>query len=109
MNVYKTVLEDNTKVTYSDNLDVLPDVRAYDNGGKTFDRYTIVINGDFYCMSINANMPNGVNMFMGSIPELQLTKSDKEVSLMDLPGVVREAIAKRMIPYMEKENVADNT
>ena len=45
-------------------------IRVFDNGGKTFDRYTIAIiqNGstDMYGMSNNANMPNGFNQFIGN-------------------------------------------
>ena len=42
-------------------------VEVYDNGGKTCDRYTAIIDGHVYTMSDNANMPNGVCLYYGNI------------------------------------------
>jgi hypothetical protein len=43
------------------------DVTVYDNGGKTADRYALVINGDMWDISENGNMPNGVCMYSGKL------------------------------------------
>jgi len=42
-------------------------MKVYDNGGKTADRYTVVFSdGSMYAMSRDANMPNGVCMYIGN-------------------------------------------
>jgi hypothetical protein len=81
-------------------------IRAFDNEGKTWDRYTIVIDGAVYGMSCNADSPAGFNQYSGSIAECTAVldvlsgKSDdnigKEVMLTDLPSAVRKGIASRI-------------
>ena len=44
-------------------------LKIWDNGGKTADRYTVRIRNDYYYMSHNANMPNGVCMYAGQYGE----------------------------------------
>lgn len=91
-----------------DNIPDVPQVEVYDNGGKTFDRYTVIIDGDIYTMSITANMPNGVNMYLGNVldPEIRAInpKVDKKIELTDLPKVVQEAIGNRLKAYIVDSN-----
>lgn len=76
-------------------------IKVFDNGGKTADRYTVIFNDkDVYCMSENANMPNGVNMYMGEIGidiNIDYIKLDEKINLSDLPrGVLLAIIYKLM-------------
>lgn len=43
----------------------LEQVRIFDNRGKTFDRYFVVINKEAFTMSHNPMSPQGVNQYMG--------------------------------------------
>lgn len=92
------------EVIYINNI-----IRVFDNKGKTWDRYTVVIaDGDdvaVYGMSINADQPNGFNQFSGSVAELpavaealtgKTTDLGAEVKLLDLPLAVRLAIGNRL-------------
>lgn len=83
-------------------------IRIFDNGGKSFDRYTVVIGtrGDWaaYGMSVNADAPNGFNQWLGD--ELDGVIIDaiggdtsvlgREVSILDIPQAVRRGIAYRL-------------
>lgn len=90
-------------------------IRVFDNGGKTWDRYTVVIyeddtpNNEAYTavfgMSSNAKSPQGFNQYLGSGAELpavlealqgKKTTVGKEMELTDLPQEVREAIGERL-------------
>lgn len=91
-------------------------IRVFDNKGKTFDRYTVVIYeedngtdpqyGSVFGMSSNADSPNGFNQYNGSVAELPAILDvlfggkDKnighEVQIADLPEEVRIAIGKRL-------------
>jgi len=74
-------------------------ISVYDNGGKTADRYTVVIGTDVYGMSDNATAPNGVNMYVGEIGtdvHPDFIKSMKKVKVNSLPQAVQKAIKQRM-------------
>lgn len=43
----------------------LEKVKVFDNKGKTFDRYFVVIDGETYIMSHNPLSPQGVNQYIG--------------------------------------------
>ena len=43
----------------------------YDNGGKTADRYTVIINNDVYAMSYYPNRVNEVCSYWGSVEEFK--------------------------------------
>ena len=76
-----------------------PLIRVFDNGGKTFDRYTILINIDLYGMSANATAPNGFNQFCGAADFAtieSIKQNNKELELLDAPLEVRLAIGKRL-------------
>ena len=75
----------------------------YDNGGKSFDRYSIVFkNGDLVGMSMNPKSPQGFNQFSGNIKEWglkDLSHLGKKVDFSDLeklPEQVLEAIEDRI-------------
>jgi len=72
-------------------------VKVYDNGGATFDRYTIVTKDAVYGMSTNALSPSGFNQF-SHVPEEAYVPSnkEKEIALRDTPVDVLIAIINRL-------------
>jgi len=71
-------------------------IKIYDNGGETFDQYTVIINGEVYGMSTNAMSPDGFNQYCH--PESLLSDRSllgKEVQFEDLPNEVQRAIIDR--------------
>ncbi len=76
------------------------DVKIYDNGGKTVDRYTVLIRvGDeweVYTMSLNALAVDGINSYNRNVSDIKeaITKDDKEIE--DIPPDVYEAIKIRL-------------
>jgi hypothetical protein len=73
-------------------------ITVYDNGGKTADRYSVIIGKDVYSMSDNATSPNGVNMYAGEIGadvHPSFLKSMKQVKVQTLPQAVQKAIKQR--------------
>lgn len=82
-----------------------PKVTVYDNGGKTADRYTVIIKRgkspeeeEWYGMSDNANAPNGFNQFAGTTADGNRKGSHlgKIVKVTSLPSVVQKAIKNRI-------------
>jgi len=77
----------------------MADITILDNGKKTFDRYTIIVedweNQPVYDMSENPLSPQGFNQFCGYAKDMQLDKK-KSVSLIDLPKSVLIAIIQRI-------------
>jgi hypothetical protein len=45
-------------------------IRIFDNGGRTCDRYTVVIGTSVYGMSDNPTAPNGFNQYCGEVYDL---------------------------------------
>ena len=76
-------------------------LKVYDNGDKTVDRYTIIINNDVFAMSSDANMPNGVNMCISSRGSYINLDKNKEIVLGDLSKGVLIAIIYRLLQYIE--------
>jgi len=73
-------------------------LKIWDNGGRSFDRYTVRIRNVYYGMSENAISPQGFNQFIGSFPEIDEKECGKEISPSDyetLPLEVRIAIKER--------------
>lgn len=60
--------------------------------------YIIEISGEAYEMSDNADMPNGVNMYLGNI-DFQVF--GKETALCDLPDGTKRAILQRAAQLLE--------
>ena len=83
-------------------------IRVFDNGGNSWDRYTVVIfdgkEMNVYGMSVNADMPNGFNQWLGEdlngvvIDALAGDESilGHEVNLLDLPQSVQRGIGYRL-------------
>ncbi len=77
-------------------------IQVYDNNGKTWDRYTIVISEpdgvNVYGMSTNPLDPDGFNQWSGdSSDNLSMETAGDQVSYSSLPIMVRKAIANRLI------------
>lgn len=72
-------------------------MQIYDNGGKTFDRYCVIIGDEVYEMSDNAKSPNGFNQYCCRTDELRPDRNvlGKEVRFEDLPLAVKQAIQDR--------------
>lgn len=80
-------------------------VKAYDNGGTTWDRYTVVIlrrhhnitQYDIYGMSENALSPQGFNQYSNTVQRRDaLPLLGKRVNVQDLPHEVISAIEQRL-------------
>jgi hypothetical protein len=75
------------------------DVKVYDNGGQTNDRFTIVINGSVYGMNaIPFHLGYGFNQYCGMVSEGYVwnEKCGKEVhDIKELPDEVVKAIISR--------------
>ncbi len=75
-------------------------IRFFDNGGTTFDRYTVVIDNDILTMSSNANCPDGVNQYNLTLKENEKytpDKDEKEVSFCSLSTSAKMAVIKRLM------------
>jgi hypothetical protein len=75
-------------------------IRIWDNEGKTLDRYTIMIQKDYFIMSQKAGSPQGVNQYIGSWPEINEKELGKLIMnrwrvIESLPHEIRVAIGKR--------------
>ena len=77
-------------------------VKVFDNGGATFDRYTIVTKDALYTMSSNPLSPSGFNQLGSSrvnindVFEYTPNNSEKEIALRDTPVDVLIAIIQRL-------------
>ena len=76
---------------------------VFDNGGITFDQYTVIIDEEFvFGMSVNPTSPQGFNQFCGKIGKglflvhLRSESGDKKL-LYELPKEVQEAIRLRYL------------
>lgn len=90
------------------------EVRVFDDGGKSIDRYTVVIDSDFvYGMSEN-NGPSGFDQYAGQLDDLRFLRSIypsgdakegfKPISFKRLPETVQEMIRERI---SSEENSAE--
>lgn len=92
-------------------------IEVYDNGGETFDRYTIIIDGEVYGMSHNPQSPQGFNQFSGMLSELPNARQGDAVTIESLPEDVQRAIeerardeeddSRRYTLYIERDQFAD--
>lgn len=74
-------------------------VKVFDNGGATFDRYTIVTKDALYTMSSNPSSPSGFNQFgmsFGDGEEYVQKNNEREVPLDMVPVVILIAIINRL-------------
>ncbi len=87
-------------------------VAAYDNGGNTLDRFTIVFlpNYDYWNMSHNASSPQGVCQYGGrfTFEHAQVAEfflNNKRIFVFgELPDAVRHQVKKIEEEYNENEN-----
>ena len=76
-----------------------PNIRIFDSGGKTFDRYTVLIDTDIYKMSVNPTDTLGLNQWSGELDiEIleNIKKDSREIELLNAPLAVRLAIGGRL-------------
>lgn len=72
-------------------------VKVYDNGGATFDRYTIVTKDALYTMSPNPLSPSGFNQGSDNLDgDYQPNNTEKEILLREVPVDVLIAIIERL-------------
>lgn len=73
----------------------------WDNGGKTFDRYTVLIGRDVYGMSLHPQDPQGFGQYSHTIKKGEVytggTDPGKKVPFEKLPDDVQVEIARRII------------
>lgn len=73
-----------------------PRINVFDNGGRTFDRYTVIIDQSIFAMSHNASSPQGVNQYAGPVQALDSEMSSHMGELLPhIPGVLKRAIKER--------------
>ena len=75
----------------------MKELKVYDNGGTTCDRYLVIIKSDYtdaWNMSSNADAPNGVCMY---VYEYELSISGKEVNFKNLPHGVKNKIIELLL------------
>lgn len=70
---------------------MIDDVRVWDNGGRTFDRYTVFVGGDAYVVGPTGNHPQGVCMYVGDAASVE--PEGEPVAIANLPPAVQKAIA----------------
>ena len=74
-------------------------VKIFDNGGATFDRYTIVTKDAIYTMSAWPLSPSGFNQFSHFLEEgetYHAGNTEKEIPLKEAPVDVLIAIIQRL-------------
>jgi hypothetical protein len=73
-------------------------VKVYDNNGRTYDRYSVIIGENIFTMSPNALSPQGVNMFARTVEEDEddFSYLGKRKTFREIPDEVRQAIMKRL-------------
>ena len=79
-------------------------ITIYDNGGATADRYTVIFStGDTYGMSRDADMPNGVCMYIGYKDSICIDHTiEKRIDINALPEGV-----KKKIKYLLSQEVVE--
>ena len=70
---------------------------CYDNNGKSFDRYTIIIDKYVFGMSSNALSPQGFNQFCCEKHELNCDNLGEKIQYKNLPNDVKQAIKERIM------------
>lgn len=77
---------------------VLEKVRVFDNRGKTFDRYFVVIDGEVYTMSRNPTSPQGMNQYAGPYDPTGLPRNSGSLGILldHIPPEIEAAILERI-------------
>ena len=75
------------------------DIKVFDNQGRTFDRYTVVIGKNVFTMSKNTTSPQGFNQYAGELGKdinLDILQKGELVKYLSLPKDVQKAIQDRL-------------
>ncbi len=74
-------------------------IKIWDNGGKTADRYTVMIKYSnkpretfYFTMSSDVGSPQGVNMFAGNDDTIKPSGHGKRIPWLSVSPKVRKAI-----------------
>lgn len=71
-------------------------IKVFDNGGETMDRYTVFIDNDVFGMSDDPGSPQGFNQHIGDASEIQPGPHlGQEIDAASLPDEVKRAIGDR--------------
>jgi len=70
-------------------------LKIYDNGGKTIDRYTVILDGAVFTMSYDPLSPQGVNQYLGREVDCKNQKWGKEIKFSQVNNAVQQAINLR--------------
>ena len=78
----------------------MKNVRVFDNGGISFDRYTVLIDGDAFGMSHNPNSPQGFNQYIGCAEEICIEALGSDITdrYLSLQHELFVAIHRRVNP-----------
>jgi len=81
----------------------MSEITVYDNGGKTIDRYTVVIAQHVWTMSEHPRSPQGFCQYAGEVSQLSCEEGE-EIPLKELPmeplHVILEFAAVEVIERM---------
>lgn len=76
-------------------------IDIWDNGGKTIDRYTVVIGMDVYGMSLHPQDPQGFDQYSHTLRKGEIYKGGtdpgKKIPFEELPDDVQIEIARRIL------------
>ncbi len=79
-------------------------IDIWDDGGKSFDRYTVVIGRDVYSMSLNPRDPQGFDQYSHTQEKGVIFKGwGKKIPFEKLPDEVQMAIADRILGIEARE------
>ena len=70
-------------------------VVVYDNGGESFDRFTVIIDKDTFGMSENPNSSQGFNQYIGELDRDIKPGKHLGKKLSKIPKEIQKAIKKR--------------
>jgi len=83
------------------------EVHVYDDGGMSFDRYTVFVGSDVYTMSSHPLNPLGMNQWAGKASDFEGPDGFKIGSRLlgedEVPPEVREAIELRKVQALAPE------
>lgn len=74
-------------------------IKIYDNGGETFDRYTVVAGNNVFGLSEDPLSPQGFNQWVCLTKDLDKTGLGQEVNFENLAPRVKGAIKRRIYAY----------
>ena len=78
--------------------------RVYDNGGTSFDRYTVVAGGDVFVMSYNPLSLQGMNQWAGKESDFEGLDGGVLLREDEIPPEIRKAVAVRQVQALAMED-----